>query len=139
MGSNLNTWLEAIIIFIGVIGIVGVIVSGMNGLYSKNNVTPFSDRTDSIMNDLTQYQNATAKNVYSGTPTFLGSLGLSLSTSWSMLTGAFGIITDFLTGNIIRDTCNYLGFPAFIGVLLQLLYFFAIGFIILKILFRINI
>jgi len=76
------------------------------------------------------------EKISSGDVSFLGALGMTLSTSWDMIVGVFQAVAIFLTGGWIMTICSMMHLPEAFAFLLIGLYNLAIGFIVLRIIFK---
>lgn len=134
MGSTLQTWIE-----IGLIATVFVVLLTSSVIVPMNN--RFNQTYDiGLSGNISEYQTLQGEmqeKVDQGKATFLGSLGMSLSTSWDLIKLTFTTVLSFISGMWIpKVVVEYLHLPALLGIALQILYFVAIVAIIASIVFR---
>ncbi len=130
--------IEGLLMVILVTGLVAIIVVQMNNLYDKDYSVAGVDYNDQLTK-IQSYQANSTENLRTGDVSFLGSLGLSVSTSWNVASGAAQLIWQFLSGNMIRTIIiDWMGLPSLLASILQTLYYIMVGFILLKIIFRVS-
>jgi len=135
-GSTFEGWTEGVIFSIMFVIILATIVfPGMNSLHNGN-VTVEGLETGDLESSFQNYQESQSDKISGGDATFLGSVGLTLSTSWDILTGVLAMVMTFVTGGWAETLVSYLNLPSIVGYLLRGLWVVALGFIILRILFN---
>lgn len=136
--QTLQGWSEGIIIAVLFVIIFGVIIAGMNGLYSKEH-TIVGLETGGIEDALESYQEGVEEKYRGGEASFLAQVGLTLKTSWDIIFSTMNLIWRFLTGGWIETiTTDYMKLPVAVGLFFRMLYFLSVGFIVLKILFKVK-
>lgn len=136
--ASLQTWTESIILAVVFVIIFGLVVADMNDTHSKNyNVTGLS--TSGYESAINDYQNATSTKLAGGDVSFTSVFGLVLSTSWDVISSTANLIWGFLSGQWIRTiVIDYLQMPAAAAWGISSIFFIAIGFLIIRLLFRIK-
>ena len=136
--QTLQGWTEGIIIALLFVVVLGIVVVGMNDLYEKDHkivgleTSGFLDATES-------YQKGIEEKYRGGEASFLAQIGLTLKTSWDIIFSTMNLVWSFITGGWIETiTTDYMKLPRVVGLIFRMLYFLSIGFIILKILFKIS-
>jgi len=143
MGKKAQTmqgWTEGIAIAVLFVMVFSIVIVGMNDLYSKDHEIEGLPTTD-FYDKLKTQQDSMDEKFSEGEASFLGAVGLTVSTSWDVLFGTLTILWQFLTGSWIETIIGYMnmgeiGTP--VAYVFRALFFLSIGFIILKILFKIR-
>jgi hypothetical protein len=91
----------------------------------------------STQSDLEGYQATLEKSVKEGQSSSTG-LGISLSTTWGIISSGATIMWNFLTGGFIETIGGMLRLPTAVSQILRVLFVLSIGFIILKLVLRIK-
>lgn len=137
-GQTLQGWSEGIIFTVLFIIVFGIVVVGMNNLYEKEH-TVAGLETEEIENALEGYQSGMEEKYRGGEASFLAQVGLTLKTSWDIIFSTMNLIWYFLTAGWIQTiTTDYMKLPAVVGFFLRMTYFLSVGFIVLKILFKVK-
>lgn len=137
--ATMQNWTEGIVIMILFVVIFGVVIAGMNVQYNKSNKIIGLD-TSGYEDTFKNYNDNIKEKTTGGEASFLGSVGLVLGTSWDMIKTTFGLIGNFISGRWLRTiVVDYMKLPEEIGFWIQTLYLMSLGFIILKILFKIKV
>ncbi len=125
-GSTFEGWTEGVIfsvLFVIVLG--GIVLGGMNNLHDGDleiEGLPTQDIQDKFEN----YQESQTEKIAGGEATFLGTVGLTLSTSWDIITGVLGMVMSFVTGGWVETLVSYLKLPEQVGYLLRGLWIVAL-------------
>lgn len=136
--ATLQGWTEGIIIAVLFVILFGVVIGGMNTLYSEDHEIVGLDTQD-MSDSIETYQESLNEKFKGGDVSFLSSIGMTLSTSWDIISSTTHLIWQFITGGWIRTIIvDYLRLPTQVGIMFQILYFIAIGFLILKLLFKVK-
>jgi len=137
-GATLQNWVEGIIIAVLFVIVFGVVIADMNNLYGKDH-TIVGLETAGIQDSIEDYQESIEEKFSGGEATFLAQVGLTLKTSWDIISSTMALIWNFIAGGWIRTiSTDYLKLPPVVGLIFQILYFISIGFIVLKILFKVK-
>jgi len=137
-GQTLQGWSEGIIFTVLFILVFGIVVAGMNNLYTKEH-TVVGLETDGIEDALEGYQAGVEEKYRGGEASFLSQVGLTLKTSWDIIFSTMNLIWYFLTAGWIQTIAtDYMKLPSVVGFFLRMLYFLSVGFIVLKILFGVK-
>ena len=136
-GASLAGWTEGIILSLLIVGAFALVITDMNGLYSQDYQIGLGTNTTS--NEYVTYQDTLQEQVLGGEAEFDASQGLTLKSSWGMLKSSVTIAWNFITGGWIETIIiEYMGLPAILATSLRMLYFLSLGYIILKILFKVK-
>jgi hypothetical protein len=138
-GYSFSGWTEAIILSVIIVLAIGFIFVDLNDIHGGSySIGLGTDDTIAAVNNLqTVLQNKTN----TGTASFGTVAGITLSSSWDIVVTILSLIWNFISGNWINTICLYINpaFPPIIALLLRGLYFLSIGFILLKILFKVRV
>lgn len=134
MGKTLQTWVEVILLVsVFVIILTGAVLIPMNSRFGQNN-------SIALTGNISEYQalqEQMTEKIEEGKPTFLGELGVAISTSWDMMRMAGRVIWSFISGSWIKViVVDYLKMPYILGLGLQILFFISIFFLLLSVIFR---
>jgi len=134
MGKTLQTWVETgVLITVFVVILSVVIILPMNVKFGQNH-------SIGITGNLSEYeslQKNLGEKFEEGKPTFLGSLGIALSSSWDVVRLVAVTIWNLISGNwIMSVVVDMLKMPEILGRGIQIMYFMSIIFIIWAIIFR---
>lgn len=136
-GASLAGWTEGILLSLLIVSAFALVISDMNGLYSQGYQVGLGTNTTS--SEYITYQDTLEEQVMGGEAVFDASQGLTLKSSWGMLKGGITIAWNFITGGWIETiVIVYMGLPAVVATTFRLLYFLSLGYIILKILFKVK-
>lgn len=136
---SLSGWTEvALLSTLFIIMFIGIIAE-FNIKYGQNYDGSFglSGQANSVAGNLSDYQNTLQQNVKAGQASSTG-LGLSLTTTWSIISSGSSIMWQFLTGGYVEQLVSLLKFPVIVGVILRILFVLSIGFILLKLILKIK-
>ena len=135
-GYSLGGWSEGILFSILLVMVLGIVIGGMNLKYGENNQIGLGgNTTESAFVD---YQSTLEREISGGEAVFNAQSGLTLKSSWGIIKSGITIIWDFFTGGWIETIVLYMKLPAQVAIIFRLLYFLSIGYIILKILFKVK-
>lgn len=135
-GYSLSGWVEGILFSILFVGIIVMIIGGMNLKYGKDyQVGLGGNTTESALID---YQGTLQTQTEEGEATFTSVEGLTLKSSWGMVKGIIVIVWDFITGGWIETIVSYMLLPPLVGRIIRILYFISLGLITLTILFKVK-
>lgn len=138
-GFSLSSWAETALFITLFITLIGILVVNMNVKYDENFDKTFGnpDRLSGVEQDLNDYQTTMQQSVSQGQASSTG-LGISLTTTWSIISSGASIMWNFLTGGFVEDMVGLIGLPFIVGRILRILFVLSIGFIILKLVLRIK-
>jgi len=136
-GYSLGGWSEGIIFAILLVSLLGIIIGGMNVKYNKDyQIGLGGNTTESAFVD---YQSTLEREISGGEAVFDAQSGLTLKSSWGIIKSGITIIWDFFTGGWIETiVIKMMNLPPIVAITFRLLYFLSIGYIILKILFKVK-
>jgi len=135
-GSTFEGWTEGMIFSIMFVIVFGMIVIGGMNLIHEEDYAIEGLETGGIESTFENYQTSQSEKIAGGDASFLSAVGLTLSTSWDVLTGTLKMLMDFITGGWVESLVSYLALPEEVGYLLRGLWIVTFGFIVLRILFR---
>ena len=97
--ASFSGWLEVIVLGVALVLAFGFLLNGDNGLNSIHggNYSLGLGTTETV-NTLQNLQNQVQSKTQGGEVTFLGGLGMTLSTAWDMTLGMTNLIWGFITG-----------------------------------------
>jgi len=133
--ASLSGWIEGIVVFMIAVSAIGIIVGAMNIDYGKTNEVPFE--TSATQQALESWKANIANQTQGGEVQFTSSYGLQLTTLWGVVSDAFTLVWDFITGSAIDKACYYMGL-GFIAIYIKMLYFLSIGLIIIYLFFKVK-
>lgn len=133
---SMSGWTEGILFSVLFVMILGIAFAGMNASYGKSYSIGLD--TNATQEAFIQYQDTIDSQIGSGEADFTSASGLTLKSSWGIITSGTSIIWSFLTGGWIETIVGYMNLPPEVGLIFRILYFLSIGFIILKILFKVK-
>ena len=139
-GSTLQNWTEGIIIgMLFVVIFSTVVITEMNNTYNKTNEVVGLD-TSTVQSSINEYQSSMSDKIKGGEVSFLSAVGMTLSTSWDVIVSTLNLIWQFISGEWIHTiVIDYMHLPYAVALILQSLYFLSIGFIILRVLFKVKV
>lgn len=137
-GQTLQGWSEGIIFIVLFVIVFGVVIFAMNTLYDEEYAVAGLE-TSGIENALESYQAGVEEKYRGGEASFLSQVGLTLKTSWDIIFSTMNLIWGFLTGGWIQTIAtDYMRLPPVVGFMLRTIYFLSVGFIVLRILFKVK-
>jgi hypothetical protein len=136
-GGSLSLWNEGILLSILAVMMIGVAVAGFNSWYGEDHQVGLG--TETTMNEFIDYQDTLSEEIKGGEADFDSSAGLTLKSSWGILKSIVTIMWNFITGGWIETLILYMKLPLAVAVIFRVLWFLAFGYIILKILFKVNV
>jgi hypothetical protein len=132
----MSGWSEGILFSVLIVILFGGVVASFNGMYGKNNEIGLG--TNTTTEQFKDYQGTIAEQTEGGEVQFVSD-GLTLKSSWNIIKSGISIIWNFFTGGWIETLVSYMKLPSEVALIFRVLYFISIGFIILKILFKVKI
>jgi len=138
-GYSMGGWAEVALFTTLFMLLIISLIAFMNVTYDKNHDGTFglSDSISITQNELSNYQDTLQQSVKQGQATSSGD-GISLSTTWSIITSGMNIMWTFLTGGFIEQIVGLMRFPTAVGTILRILYVLSIGFILIKLILKIK-
>lgn len=133
---SLSGWSEAILLSLLAVLMIGIIVAGFNTLYDQDH--DIGINTDTIQENFEDYQETLSREITEGEAEFTSDQGLTLKSSWGIIKSGLAIIWDFMTGGWIETIVNYMKLPSTVALIFRILYFLSLGYVVLKILFKIK-
>lgn len=139
-GASLSGWSEAALGMILMLGALMIIVGFMNAKYNQNNDPTFGMSTNSTLDSFKDYQ-GTLQTGMEGEASTNSINGVSLVSSWGMIKTGLNIVFNFVTGGWINNAVGLLSLGEIgnnLALILRLLFILSIGFILIKILFKVK-
>jgi len=136
---SLSGWVEVALVTTLFMLLIISLTGYMNVKYDKNYDGSFglSDSLSSTQQDLSDYQATLQQSVKEGEATSSGE-GISLTTTWSIISSGINIMWVFLTGGFIEQIVGLMRLPVSVGYILRILYVLSIGFILIKLILKIK-
>jgi len=134
-GATFEGWTQGAIFSIMFVIVFAIIISGMNGIHDKSYEIEGLP-TAGLETTFNNYQTSQSEKLSTGDASFTSSVGLTVSTSWDVLVGVLTMVMSFITGGWIETLFAYLHLPSIVGQLMRGLMVVALGFIILRVLFK---
>lgn len=141
-GSTFQGWTELMLISVAFLFLfIGIIVD-LNVQYNKNfdpslGVGLETD-ANSTMAKFVDYQKSLQSTVSSSDIEFTGVFGIVLKSSYSLLLITVQLFWTLISGGWIVKAILLMKMPLILGTILQILYLIAIGYGLLRVLFRID-
>lgn len=139
MGATVSGWWEGVLLSLAFLTCLTIIVVGMNGDYSQNNVISLNDSSSSS-NLFVQYQDTAKSQVQGGEVDFNAQQGITLKSSYGLIKDAITIIWKFLTGGWIEQVISLLNLGdagTVLAFYLRILYFLSLISALLYALFKV--
>ena len=130
-------WIAGVFFAVLIVILLGMSFGSMNDKYNQSYELE-GLATQETLDKLVDYQNTVDNELKEGEAGFTDE-GISLSSSWSILSSVRTIVWSFVTGGWILTLVYYMGLPLIVGTIFRTLYFMSVVFIILKILFKIKV
>jgi len=137
-GSTLEGWMQGIMLAMLLIIILSVVVIPYFNENHGGNYSIEGLPTETIQENFEKYQEGMSEKLQGGEASFTSVAGLTLSTSWDIIISTLTTIWYFISAGWINTIIGYLHFPLIVAFVLRGLFLVAIGFIILKILFKVK-
>jgi|TARA_Y100000310_G_scaffold3988_1_gene4899 hypothetical protein len=135
-GYSMGGWTEGILFSTLIISLIVIVIGGMNVQYNKTNQIGIAgNETQQAFID---YQDTLDREIGGGEAEFSANQGLTLKSSWGIIKSVFNIVLGFITGNWITTIVSYMKLPPIVAIIFRVLYFVSLGFIVLKILFKVK-
>jgi len=136
---SLSSWTEVALFTTLMVLLVITLIANMNVTYDQNYDGSFglSNAIATTQGELTDYQETLQQNVREGQASSSGT-GISLTTTWSIITSGLNIMWTFLTGGFIEEIIGLMQLPTIVGTILRILFVLSIGFILLKLILKIK-
>lgn len=138
--SNISGWTEGILLTLAFIGVLGVVITSFNIMYSENNDLGLVDNSDSEGLFIT-YQDTAEQQIKGGDVEFDATQGITLKSSYGIAKDAINIVWTFISGGFIEQLAETWGvgesgmiFAKFI----RIIYFLSLVFALLYALFKIK-
>lgn len=138
--ASLSGWTEAAIGIGLVVAAIGVIIFSMNVEYGQSYDPTFNISTDATQQLLQDYQ-GTLETGIDGEAQSSAQGGINVVTSWSIIKAGLSMVWSFVTGGFVDNTIGLLPLGNLhtpVSLAFRLLFIFSIGFILIKILFKIK-
>ena len=139
-GASLAGWTEVAVGVILIMLCVSVIIGGMNSQYNKNYDTGFGLPTETSKSSLNSYK-GNLQDSLNGEASTNAIGGVNVVGTWGTIKAGIQMMWDFVNGQWIRNSIRLLNLGTvgdYLGWGLTLLYIFSIGFIFIKLIFKVK-
>jgi len=138
-GYSLSGWTEVALLSTLFLLLIVAVIAEFNVNYDGNYDGTFglSTQVASTETGISEYQDTLQQNVKQGESTS-SSDGISLSTTWNIISSGANLMWTFLTGGFIEQIAGAIRLPIIVGRFLRILFVLSIGFIILKLILKIK-
>ena len=138
-GASLSGWTEVALFTTLFLLLFAGLVANFNVKYGENHDGSFGmgGLANSTQNEVSGYQDTLQQSVSTGETDSSG-LGISLSTTWNIISAGASIMWNFATGGWIEQAVGLARLPAIVGTILRILFVLSIGFIIIKLILKIK-
>jgi len=137
--ASLSGWTEAIIFSLLFVGILGIVTVEFNLMYDETNEIPFTDKSGATAK-LENYMDTGSEQVEGGEVEFDAQTGITLKSSWGLITSLTSIVWSFISGGWIESIISAWNLGEAGGQLafyLRIIYFISLIFAILYGLFKV--
>jgi len=135
--ATLETWVEGAVFSLLFVIIFGVaVIAPMNEQHGGNN-TVSGLETDTMEDNLYDMSENLNTKIAGGDVSFVDAIGVTLSTSWNLVTIVTSFIAFYVGGAWINTiVTDYLMLPYQTALILRALYLIAISFLVMRLLFQ---
>jgi len=141
-GATISGWSEGVIIMVALVAIFGIIIADLNFDYGKTETLPFSNSTNSYLENFTAYSKTGRDELAGGETKEITQVGLSPTTYWGVTKAAFLMMFDITSGNWIPTALSSIlhGWEGavVVGRALQALFLISIIFAVIRLFVRIK-
>ena len=141
-GATFQAFLEVMLFSVLFVGALAIIGSNMNNLYDSDKDLSMGIMSNSTLNNLKSTQSTLESSVSEGQSSF-SSLGIfTITTLPRMLMTVLGIVKDFVLGTWIRNLVELMNLGEYTNlviIIFQILYFFLLVFVLIKLITRVNV
>lgn len=137
--STVSGWIEGILLTLAFLGIVAVIIAGMNADYNKTYDVGITDNSGAETLFI-NYQDTAEQQIQGGEVAFDAQNGITLKSSYGITKDAMAIVWGFLTGGFIEALAQAWNVGAaglIIAKFLRVLWFLSVVFALLYALFKV--
>jgi len=134
--ATLSGWTDGIIMSLLFVIILGGVITGMNTIYTKDYDVGLA--TSDTYNDIQNLQSNLQSKIGGAEADTASDGTLILSTSWDIIKTATALVWKFLTGSWLFTIGGWLHLPVIVSGVLSVLFFVSMGFVILRLLFKIK-
>lgn len=138
-GYSLSGWSEvAVFVTLFVLLFIGLIAE-MNVKYNQAQDGTFglSGLATTTQGNISDYQATLQQSVSQGQSDSSG-FGISLTTTWGIISAGANVMWTFLTGGWIEQLVGLTHLPNVVGTFLRIIFVLSIGFIILRLVLKIK-
>lgn len=141
--ESFKGWTELMLISVAFVIILAGIVVELNGMYNQNQDPSFgmglqADANSSLAS-FVGYQKSLQSTMNSSDVEFTSVFGIVLKSSYSLLLTTVQLFWTLISGTWIMKAVLLMKMPLILGTIFQLLYLIALGYLLMRVLFRINI
>jgi len=136
-GYSFSGWVEVILIVVLFLGVFTGVVNEMNRMYGVDfDLGGISDTYNATDLAMTNYVDSSTDKILEGEPE-TSSDGLTLKTSWGIMTGISSVVWNFFSGGFIeRILVDWIKLPSEVGRTVRILFVLSIIFAVIALLFR---
>jgi len=138
--GNVSGWTEGILLSLAFVTILGIVIAGFNLSYNKNYSLGLTDNTTEQL--FVDYQDTAEQQIKGGEVEFDATQGITLKSSYGLMTDVINIAWTFLSGGWIEKLAAMWGLGAagmVIARALRIIYFLSLVFALLYALFKIKV
>ena len=138
-GKTLENWMQGIMLAVLFVIVFSAIIVPYFNKNHSGNYTIEGLPTETIQEKFEKYQEGMSEKLQGGEVSFTSVAGLTLSTSWDIIVSTLTTIWYFISAGWINTLISYVNLPLQVAYILRGLFIIAIGFILLKILFKVKV
>ncbi len=141
-GSTLGGWIIGfgfVTLFLFMLMFVYNDLNVSNGVnYDSSFGTGINVEANKTYSSLVNFQEKLQVATQNGSASFSNLGFITLTTSWQVLQTSLGLVSTVISGQWILNAVALMNLPSMLGLLFQVIYLLTLGYIILKIIFRMN-
>lgn len=136
-GATFGQWTEGILFSMLIILALGTLTVSIYQQYGKNNDLTFGIGANDTISKFIGYQDSLQTSTSEG-EAVTSTTGVSTTTLWGIIRTGATITWTFLSGAYIENLTDLMNLPAYVGLVFRLVYLLSIGFILVKILTKVE-
>jgi len=136
---SMSGWIETAIFACLFVLLFVALIANMNVKYGQNvdGTLGLSSLASNQQQNISDYQNTIQQSVSSGSASSTG-LGISLSTTWNIISAGSTLMWNFITGGFIEQIVALTSLPIIVGTFLRILFVISIGLIVLRLILKLK-
>jgi len=137
-GYSLGGWIEVSLVVTLFVLLWIALIANMNVDYNKNidGTMGLNSLATGTQSNMSAYQTTLQQSVAQGSASSTG-LGISLTTTWNIISSGATLMWTFITGGFIEQIVALMHVPLIVGTILRILFVISIGLIILRLVLKI--